>query len=380
MKKLLAIVALLALISCAEGNTNDNEVTVYPLKALSVQVGSNYYHAVIDQYQMRAEIGALEDDLNVITGVEYTLGSETATIMPDPGTFIGNWQKSQTVVIADNGKETAYDIVFTLYEEGGDTPSKPVDPEPGPEPEENIIFFEDFNEGTTPDPEIWKMCTKANSAWNQHFDNDRDWANEQLAEIDGVSVLVLTADKIDGNYSNGGIRTIGGFPVNTRVEVRARFEKAGGGFPAIWQMPLRGLTWPLSGEIDIMEWVQGTPNRLYHTIHTGTSASDSRDKSSSATSTAENTDIYRIYAVERTAEAVTFFVDGTQVYRYENKHLAGDEGPIQYPFATYEYDIILNYSLGGYLNGALTWPGAIKDSDLPAHMYVDWVKVVSLEE
>ena len=380
MKKIayLMVFALLAAVSCSQKGPDEDVVsTKTPLKALSVQVGSSYYHAVIDQYAQRAEIGALED-LASITGVDYELGSETASIWPDPKEFIGNWQKSQIVVVTDGGKETAYEIVFTYYDDEPGVAPKPSEPEPEPEPEENVIFFDDFDEGEHPNEEYWQLCVKANSAWNQHFVNDRDWANEQIAEIDGVSVLVLTAQKVGGTYSNAGIRSKFGVELNTRLEVRARFEKAGGGFPAIWQMPLQGLTWPRSGEIDLMEGIQGNPNLLWHTIHVATSATNNADKSSSRQTTVSDTDVYRVYGVERTAEAVTFYVDGEKVWSYTNQHL--DDGGVQYPFASYDYDIILNYSFGGPLaNGSMTWPGAIKDADFPASMYVDWVKVVKLD-
>ena len=40
-----------------------------------------------------------------------------------------------------------------------------------------------------------------------------------------------------------------------------------------------------------------------------------------------------------------------------------------------------NYSihLGGELNGMMTWPGEIHDEDLPGEMWVDWVRVVLLD-
>ena len=42
-----------------------------------------------------------------------------------------------------------------------------------------------------------------------------------------------------------------------------------------------------------------------------------------------------------------------------------DEGKLQYPFCEYPFNIILNLpSLGGELNGRMTWPGEICDEDL----------------
>lgn len=343
----------------------------YPLAALSVQVGATSYNAVIDQYDFTAKIGSITD-LTSITGVDYSLGSQTAKIWPEPATFVGKWEKEQTVVVTVDGIETPYNIIFTAYDE-------PAQQEPGGQPgsgdegDDGVIFFDDFTEGEIPDPAVWKLCASGKTTWTYWFDDAAGYRNVKIENGN----LVLTADK-DGRYRNGGVRTIKGFPVGTILEVRARFKKAGGGFPAIWQMPVNGLSWPMSGEIDLMEWVQSTPNRLYHTIHTYGTA-DKPDKSTSGNDSMgiTDTDVYRIYAAARTEDAVIFYVDGEEKWRYVNQHLAGDSGLIQYPFANWDFDIILNYSLS---NSATAWPGAINDSDLPATMHVDWVKVSRFSE
>ena len=127
-----------------------------------------------------------------------------------------------------------------------------------------------------------------------------------------------------------------------------------------------------------MEWVQETPNRLYHTIHTyGTAAKPDKSTHLGDSMGITDTDVWRVYAAARTEEAVIFYVDGVEKWRYVNEHLAGDSGLIQYPFANWDFDIILNYSIS---NSASAWPGAVNDSDLPATMHVDWVKVSKFTE
>lgn len=232
---------------------------------------------------------------------------------------------------------------------------------------ENVLFFDDFV-GDKVDEANWMLCRYGHPVWCRYFDEEAGWRNVRVENGE----LVLTADN-DGRYRFGGIRTRGGFPLGTLTEVRARFTKVRGGFPAIWQMPVDGLPWPRSGEIDIMEWVQGTPDLLYHTIHTFGTPGDP-DKGTSRTSVTENTEDWHTYGAARTADAVIFFLDGKELWRYENQH--ADDGRIQYPFTELDFDIILNYSLGG--DG--TWAGPIHDEDLPAFMYVDWVKVTAFSE
>lgn len=242
-----------------------------------------------------------------------------------------------------------------------------AEPDPN-DPETVFIDLFDSND-SIPNVADWKLCTYANNAWAQHFQHVTGYENVKVEN----GYLKLKVKKDGGVYKNGGIRTKQGFSNNTRLEVRAKLTKrVRGGFPAIWQMPLKGMSWPISGEIDLMEWVQGTPNRIYQTIHhapTGTA-----DKSQHASPLVPVTE-WHTYAVDRTDDALIFYVDGKETWRFANKKT---DNWRDYPFNRYDFDIILNFSLGGKLNGAMTWPGAIHDEDLPGEMWVDWVRVIKL--
>lgn len=237
-------------------------------------------------------------------------------------------------------------------------------------PDNKLIWSDEFNTADRlPDPEVWKLCEQQTNAWSQYF-IDGDWSNVRIEN----DCLKLTADKVNGRYRNGGIRTTDGFPCNTRVEVRARFShKVGGGFPAIWQMPVNGKAWPLSGEIDIMEWVQGNSDDIWQTIHRSPD-NDGEDISNGETVRCDITE-WHVFGVDRTDEAVIFYLDGKETWRFNNP---GTDDRLEYPFMYHDFDIILNFSLGGYLDGSLTWPGEIDDADLPGEMWVDWVRVYDL--
>lgn len=244
--------------------------------------------------------------------------------------------------------------------------------------EADVIFIDRFDQGESiPNPDNWKLCTYANNAWSQHFEHVEGYENIRIEN----EHLVIKATKDEGVYKNGGIRTTIGFPNNTRTEIKARLnKKVRGGFPAIWQMPIDGESWPRGGEIDLMEWVQGTPEQIYQTIHTF--YSNGPHGSAGITNPNPNKEFdvteFHVYAVDRTDDELIFYVDGEETWRYSNKYLEDEEEQLQYPFNKYDFDIILNFSLGGYLNGNLTWPGEISDDDLPGEMWVDWVKVSKL--
>jgi Beta-glucanase/Beta-glucan synthetase len=241
----------------------------------------------------------------------------------------------------------------------------------------NVIFTDNFNSKTQQiDTSIWKLCPYANNAWSQHFKYVNGYQNVRIEDGN----LVLKAIKEDGNYKNGGVKSSISFPNFTRVEVRAKLnKKVRGGFPAIWQMPVGAPTWPKGGEVDIMEWIQGTPNQIYQTVHSYYINETSGTTGATNLNPDKNFDVtqYHIYAADRTDEAVIFYVDGKETFRYENKNLSDDK--LQFPFNKYNFNIILNFSLGGLLNGNNTWPGAIYDEDLPGEMWVDWVKVTKIK-
>lgn len=242
-----------------------------------------------------------------------------------------------------------------------------------------VLFYDSFEtDAVLPDTTVWMLCTPANNAWQQHFKHTKGWENVRIEN----GALKLKADKRDGVYRNGGVRTKKGFPNNTRLEVCARLNKlVKGGFPAIWQMPVGGMEWPRSGEIDVMEWVQGTPKQVYQTVHTF--FINGEDGSAGVTNPNPDTHFdataYHIYAADRTDKAIIFYIDGKETFRYENQNLPDEATKLQFPFNKLPFDIILNFSLGGTLNGNNTWAGPIVDSDLPGELWVDWVRVTSLE-
>lgn len=275
-----------------------------------------------------------------------------------------------TITMADN---STYKIAFKLEDFIAQESEKEIEPEPEPDPDDpDLVFIDLFNsDNPIPDESKWKLCTYANNAWSQHFQHVDGYENVKVED----GYLKLLVKKDGAWYKNGGIRTKRGYPKGTRLEVKAKLTKrVRGGFPAIWQMPVNGLAWPISGEIDVMEWVQGDPNRIYQTIHYAPTGTADQSKHDRPTVSVTN---WHTYAVDRTDDALIFYVDGKETWRFVNKRT---DNWREYPFNRYDFDIILNFSLGGLLNGSMTWPGAIHDEDLPGEMWVDWVRVVRLPD
>lgn len=106
MKRKILLILNMAIIGFSTAACSDDETNYitpekkYPLTAFAVAINNvsanttSYYHGKIDQTTHRVEIGTIED-ANTITGVDYTLMSDGATISPDPATFVHNWKKEQ---------------------------------------------------------------------------------------------------------------------------------------------------------------------------------------------------------------------------------------------------------------------------------------------
>ena len=141
-----------------------------------------------------------------------------------------------------------------------------------------------------------------------------------------------------------------------------------GTWPAFWMMPddfSRG--WPGCGEIDIMEEVGYHANytsssihcmRYYHSIGT-------QKTHEQYTAGAESG--YHVYAMEWTADALMFYVDGKKHFTFSNDQAGNDD---TWPFNK-DFYIILNLAWGG------DWGGSqgVDANALPCTMKVDYVRV-----
>ena len=348
------ILSALAVFACSDMDGKNDKET-YPLTNFSVKVGSSWYHAAIDQESGRISIGSVENGVS-ITDVRYTL-AKGATISPDPKTFIDNWNMEQDVEVTLSGVKTVYTIVFTDWVEA----------------DRNVIFKDEFDTDGIPDQTKWVLCPKAGSDWNNQMSESYDQAYVE----DGK--LILVAEKVNGEYKAGGIKTEGRFGFTFgKVECRARISRyPNGAFPAIWMMPQRYIYsgWPDCGEIDIMEHIK-QESSIHQTLHTNYTYTLG-NKNGTTKQTVCNYWDWNVYAVEWTSESLTFYVNDTKTFTYSNMHLSDEAVKKQWPFtAGAEFYLILNMGLGD--NG--TWAGAIDDANLPAVMEVDWIRVSKLDQ
>ena len=227
----------------------------------------------------------------------------------------------------------------------------------------------DQADGTSPDTKFWRFENKP-----------AGWVNNELQTYvaGGVRNGVKTAFIEDGALNIRAIRE-GKDVISARMysqkswkygymEAAIWLPQGKGTWPAFWMMPddfSRG--WPGCGEIDIMEEVGYHANYTSSSIHCMKYYHAIGTQKTHEQYTAGAESGYHVYAVEWTADALMFYVDGKKHFTFSNDKTGNDD---TWPFNKNFY-IILNLAWGG------DWGGSqgVDANALPCTMKVDYVRV-----
>ncbi|BDC94742.1 family 16 glycosylhydrolase [Treponema bryantii] len=218
------------------------------------------------------------------------------------------------------------------------------------------------------------------------------WGNNELQYYrkenafvkNGNLVLEARKENYEGcAYTSARLRTVkdDGTELFTktygRIEARIKMPTGNGLWPAFWLLPATTDygTWASSGEIDILEAKGRLPNRVYGTVHFG-QAWPGNKYTSSMYKFPNNETIadYHVYSLEWEPGVLRWLVDGNKYFETSQWWSlgAGASEPYEYP-APFDkpFYILLNLALGGNYDGGVS----PEDSNLPAQMLVDYVRV-----
>lgn len=235
---------------------------------------------------------------------------------------------------------------------------------------QEVIFEEHFN-GKELNMEHWNY---------EEGDGCPDlcgWGNKELQiyDRDFVSVedgkLVITADKIDGQYFSGKINSKDKVEFQYGIiEVKAKLATGKGLWPAVWMLGsnISEVGWPASGEIDLMEYVGKEPNTIYSSLHTP--ANHGENANSRKTEIEGIEEGFHVYKTIWTEKEIKYFIDGKPVYTFIPEKYDKAHFPFRKPFY-----FLINMALGGNFGGP-----EVDDSVFPAKFYVDYIKVTELKE
>ena len=235
-----------------------------------------------------------------------------------------------------------------------------------------LVWEDDFEgpAGARPDSTHWR------------YDIGTDWGNAQLecdtarpenVALDGAGNLAITARAESYQacaYTSGRINTMGFFDHREgRFEARIRLPVGRGIWPAFWLLGSNFGTvgWPACGEIDVMEYRGQEPYMTHGSLHgpgySGGSAITARYQLPGGAGFDQG---FHIFAVEWSADQITWIVDDTRFFTVRRRDL-----PSGAPWVfDHSFFVILDVAVGGHFVGP---PDA--STHFPQTMLVDWVRV-----
>lgn len=235
-----------------------------------------------------------------------------------------------------------------------------------------LVFGDEFEDRRL-DPSKWTTCYWWDRGGCTNMgNNERQWYQPQNAVVED-SILRLEARKqtvraSDGNtyqYTSGMVTSGRGTSDTSQsvrfafrygyVEMRARMPAGKGLWSAFWLLPASHESKP---EIDVVEVLGHEPDRLHAHVHfldEGRRASAGSSWVGHDASTS-----WHVYALEWRPDALTWYVDGVQVWRFtDSRHVPSE--PMY---------VLANLAVGG------DWPGRPDAStSFPSALEIDYLRV-----
>jgi len=226
------------------------------------------------------------------------------------------------------------------------------------------------------------------SKWNLHeggggFGNwELQYYTSRNAHVEnGILHITAKCDSFGGQaFTSAKLETKnkGDWGPGHRVDVRARVPSGRGTWPAIWMLSTAQTygNWPRSGEIDIMESVGCTANKIYGTVHT--EAYNHMKHTEKYNTVVTPVDAWHTYSIVWTEKRIAWYLDGQLFHSFS---------PDSFEFQKWPYDhefyLILNVAVGGSwggycLNGRAPSCEAAEEFGHPQIMEVDYARVYAL--
>ncbi len=244
-----------------------------------------------------------------------------------------------------------------------------------------LAFKDEFNKplNAPVDASKWTAETGGGGWGNQESEYYTN--SVENAYHDGNGNLVIKAIKLAPplnlscwygpcQYTSARLLTKGKFEQKYgRFEARIKIPAGQGMWPAFWMLGnnIDQVSWPTSGELDIMENIGREPSIVHGTIHgPGYSGANGISSSFSLANNQKFADDFHVYATDWSENKIEFYVDGNLYKTITPQNLpSGGQWVFDHPFF-----MILNLAVGGNWGGA---PDAT--TVFPGEMKIDYVRV-----
>jgi beta-glucanase (GH16 family) len=250
-----------------------------------------------------------------------------------------------------------------------DSPTKPV------EAGEGLVWSEEFDAPGSPST-LWKRMEGAGGWGNEELQNytasdENSYVADGILHIVARKASTVDASGISSEYTSARLMTYAAFRYG-RIEARIAVPAASGLWSAFWMLgtfSTPDASWPGVGELDLMEYVDQARDLNNGVVGAKKDGTAWSRVESHPNPTGWSGD-WHVYAVEWTADSVTYSVDGQTLGVIRKADLESDQ--------LWSFDnpahIIMNIAVGG------RWPDPrIDDGLLPADYLVDYVRVYDSE-
>lgn len=245
--------------------------------------------------------------------------------------------------------------------------------------EYNLVWSDEFD-GNEVNSEIWKPeIGTGNWGWGNNEKQYYSDRKDNLFVKDGNLHIVALKEQLGGaKYTSARITTKNKFDFTYgKIEARIKLPKGGGTWPAFWLLGYG--SWPLCGEIDIIEHVGNKVKMVSNATHTKAKNGQNGLNWHATKDIDGLEDDFHIIGVEWARDyyldkdAIKFYVDDIVTATvYEN---TPDDIQQNWPFYDKMY-IILNLAIGGNFGGAEPIDDSIfSDPNNPVEMLVDYVRL-----
>lgn len=241
-----------------------------------------------------------------------------------------------------------------------------------------LVWSDEFDKDEI-NMENWSFDLPEHGRYNQEiqsYTEDNAWIEDGRLIIEAREEAITEPNGETYNYTSSKLITQGKqIWTYGKFEIRAKMPTGQGMWPAIWMMPedepLYG-TWPVGGEIDIMEMLGHQPDRVHANIHYGEPKGESPQTFYLPNGDHFSDDFYT-YTLEWEPGEMRWYIDDELYHTANDWHSRhpNNADVFAYP-APFDQDffLILNISVGG------GWPGNPDETTpLPQQMEVDYVRV-----
>jgi len=247
----------------------------------------------------------------------------------------------------------------------------PPSPVPSPTPAWELpgwtLVWQDEFDGQEIDRTKWTFDVGGHGWGNNELQAYTERPENARVENGALVIEARQEEFVRRDYTSARLKTQGLHAwTYGRIEARMRLPYGKGIWPAFWMIGsnIEEVSWPASGEIDIMEYIGRDATIIYGTVH-GPGYSGANGVGSSTNMPIGTLhDDFHIFAIEWEPQEIRWYVDDVQYFKITPESVPG-EWVYDHPFF-----VILNLAVGG------NWPGNPDDSTVfPQFLYVDYVRV-----